>query len=126
LKKIEANDLLEPKQEFSTKKSTLIILSGIFLLMIGIFLLNYSIVNIQDIQQSINTTNVSLDQIWNFDGSNRWWKNAIDTLFLPLFGVFTSLAGVVLFTYPVLNVINRKKTLKSISYETKDSFDNEN
>ena len=96
-------------------------LLGVLLLVIGIILLNHSISTIQDKQQTLNNVAVPLEQMSNYDGSASWWKNAYDTLFLPLSSVFVALSGIILSTQPIITAIQRKKELKNFSENVKQS-----
>jgi hypothetical protein len=52
-------------------------LLGILFLVIGISLLGYSVFTIQDYEQLPNSTDMTLEQMWHYDGSLTWWKTHI-------------------------------------------------
>jgi hypothetical protein len=96
-------------------------LLGVLLLVIGIFLLNHSIYTIQDNEQPLNSVAVPLEQMSNYDGSLSWWKKAYENLFLPLTSVFLTLSGIILSTQPIITAIQRKKELKNLPLNVKQS-----
>ena len=71
--------------------------------MVGVSLLGYSVSVIQDYEQLSSSADLTLEQMWHFDGSFSWWRNACFTLFLPLTAVFVTLGGVVLVTQPLMS-----------------------
>jgi hypothetical protein len=76
--------------------------TGALFLVIGISLLTYSVSAIQDNEQFSNSTDSTLEQMWHYDGSLQWWKNAYTTLFLPLTSVFVTFGGFVLVSQTLL------------------------
>jgi hypothetical protein len=85
-------------------------LLGILLLAGGVCLFGYSISAIQSEQMS-SGTDLNLEQMWNYDGSLGWWRNAYFTLFLPLTAVFVTLGGVVLVSQQLLTRLRHKSVL---------------
>ena len=86
-------------------------LLGILFLVIGVSLLGYSISAIQDHEQLSNSADLALEQMWKYDGSLRWWRNAYVTLFLPLTAAFLTLGGVVLVSQPLLTRLRHKSVV---------------
>jgi hypothetical protein len=86
-------------------------LLGILFLIIGISLLVYSISAINNSEQLSSSTDLTLEQMWHYDGSLLWWRNACITLFLPLTAVFVTLGGIVLVTQPLLTRLRHKSVL---------------
>ena len=86
-------------------------LLGILFLVIGVSLLVYSISAIQDHEQLSNSADFALEQMWNYDGSLRWWRNSYVTLFLPLTAAFLTLGGVVLVSHPLLTRLRHKSVV---------------
>jgi hypothetical protein len=82
-------------------------LLGILFLIIGVSLLGYSI-TIKDYEQSPNSTDTTLKQIWYYNGSLTWWTKAFFTLFLPFTSVFIILSGVILVIQPILAKLRHK------------------
>jgi hypothetical protein len=86
-------------------------LLGILFLVIGISLLGYSISAMPSSEQVSNSADLMLEQMWHYDGSLQWWRNAWVTLFLPLTAVFVTLGGVVLVIQPLLTRLRHKSVL---------------
>ncbi len=92
---------------------------GILLLLLGVSLLGYSISAIQEREQVLNSANLSLEEMWHYEGSLRWWRNAYVSLFLPLTSVFVALGGFVLLSQPLLTRLHRKNVLENFSENVK-------
>jgi hypothetical protein len=86
-------------------------LLGILFLVIGVSLLVYSISAIHNSEQVSSSADLTLEQMWHYDGSLLWWRNAWVTLFLPLTAVFMTFGGVVLVTQPLLTRLRHKSAL---------------
>ena len=85
-------------------------LLGVLFLVIGVSLLVYSVSAIQ-VEQLSNSADLSLEQMWHYDGSFSWWRNAYFTLFLPLTSVFVTIGGVILVSQPILTRLRHKSML---------------
>jgi hypothetical protein len=85
-------------------------LLGVLFLVIGVSLLVYSVSAIQAEQLS-NSADLSLEQMWHYDGSFSWWRNAYFALFLPLTSVFVTIGGVILVSQPLLTRLRHKSVL---------------
>jgi len=80
-------------------------LKGILLLICGVCLLWYSVVAIQQREHVLNSADLSLSEMWNYEGSLAWWTNACVTLFLPLTSVFITFAGIFLVSKPLMRLL---------------------
>ena len=93
---------------FSKNRFRVSTLLGILFLVVGVSLLGYSVSVIQDYGQLSSSADLTLEQMWHYDGSLSWWRNAYFTLFLPLTSVFVTLGGVVLVTQPLMSKLRHK------------------
>jgi hypothetical protein len=84
------------------KQLQLIALLGILFLVIGTGMFGYSLNLIAENEQTLNSTNITLDQLWNFENSINWWKNVSVTLILPLTSVFIFIGGITLSTQAIM------------------------
>lgn len=91
------------------KQLQLIALFAILLLVIGTGMFGYSLNLLTENEQTLNSTDVTLDQLWNFESSINWWKNVCLTLILPLTSVFILIAGVTLSAQAILQTIKNQK-----------------
>ena len=76
-----------------SKRLKLAALLGILLLISGIGLFGYSLSIIKQHEQTLSTTEMTLTELWNYESSINWWRNAYLTLFLPLTAVFITISG---------------------------------
>ncbi len=107
----EVKDMAKPNVLLTKHRFRVSALLGILLLVIGVSLLGYSISAIQDHEQLSNIADLALEQLWNYDGSLRWWRNVYVTLFLPLTAAFLTLGGVVLVSQPFLTRLRHKRVV---------------
>jgi hypothetical protein len=91
------------------KQLQLIALFGLLMLVIGTGMFGYSLILLTENEQTLNSTDVTLDQLWNFESSINWWKNVCVTLILPLTSVFILIAGVTLSAQAILQTIKNQK-----------------
>ena len=96
---------------------------GVLLLVIGVSLLGYSISTIQESEHLLTSTELSLEELWHYEDSFRWWRNAYVTLFLPLTAVFMALGEIVLFSQPILTMLRRKSVLDIFSENLEPASD---
>jgi len=110
-KRREAKDMAKLVGVFTKNRFRVSALLGILFLVVGVSLLGYSVSAIQDYGQLPNSADLTLEQMWHYDGSFSWWRNAYVTLFLPLTSVFVTLGGVVLVTQPLMTKLRHKSVL---------------
>ena len=79
------------------------------MLVIGTGMFGYSLNLLTENEQTLNSTDVTLDQLWNFESSINWWKNVCLTLILPLTSVFIIIAGVTLSAQAILQTLKNQK-----------------
>jgi len=96
---------------FRKNRFSIYALLGILFLVVGVSLLGYSVSVIQDYEQLSNSADLTLEQMWHYDGSFSWWRNAYFTLFLPLTSVFVTLGGVILVTQSLMSKLHHKSVL---------------
>lgn len=87
----------------------LIALFGLLMLVIGTGMFGYSLNLLTENEQTLNSTDLTLDQLWNFESSINWWKNVCVTLILPLTSVFILIAGVTLSAQAILQTLKNQK-----------------
>jgi len=101
------------------KQTQLITLFGISLLIIGTSMFSYSLYLIEQNEHTLTTTEVTLDQLWNFESTTNWWRNVSVTLILPLTSVFMLIAGITMSSQALLQALKNRKTPKPNLENTK-------
>jgi len=100
------------------KRLQLTILFGILLSLVGTNIFGYSFILIEEQEQTVNPTEVTLNQLLNFENSKIWWKNVCVNLIFPLTSVFIFIGGITLFSQGVLqHVKNKKNTITKLQNE---------
>ena len=92
---------------------------GVLFLVIGVSLLGYSISAIQEREQLLNCADLTPEEMWHYEGSLRWWRNAYVTVFLPLTVIFVALGVVGLVYQPLLARVHRKSALETFADNVK-------
>jgi len=92
---------------------------GVLFLVVGVSLLGYSISAIQEREQLLNSADLTPDEMWHYEGSLRWWRNAYVTVFLPLTVVFVALGVVGLVSQPLLTRLHQKSVLETFADNVK-------
>ena len=70
----------------------------------------HSLSLLSETEQTLNSTNVTLDQLWNFESSLDWWKNVCVTLVFPLTSVFIFFTGITLSAQAISQSIKNQRT----------------
>ena len=104
---------------FKSNRFRLAAVTGVVLLVVGVSLLGYSISAIQEREHMLNSADLTLEEMWHYEGSLQWWRNAYITLFLPLTAVFLALGGICLISQPLVTRIHRKSVLDNFSENVK-------
>ena len=107
-KRLGTKNMAKPNGLFTKLRFRMPALLGILFLVIGVSLLGYSVFTVQDYEQLQNNTEMTLEQMWHYDGSIIWWTNAYFTLFLPLISVFMTLSGLILVIQSLLERLRHK------------------
>ena len=92
---------------------------GVLFLVIGVSLLGYSISAIQEREQLLNSADLTPEEMWHYEGSLRWWRNAYVTVFLPLTVVSVALGAVGLVSQPLLTRLHHKSVLETFADNVK-------
>jgi hypothetical protein len=90
-------------------------LMGVLFLVVGVSLFGYSISAIQEREQMLNSADLTTEEMWQYEGSLSWWRNAYVTVFLPLTVVFVALGVIGLFSQPLLTRLHQKNVLETFA-----------
>jgi hypothetical protein len=92
---------------------------GVMFIVIGVSLFGYSLYAIQERKQLLNSADLTSDEMWRYEGSLLWWRNAYVTVFLPLTAVFVALGVVGLVSQPLLTRLHKKTVLEKFADNVK-------
>jgi len=92
---------------------------GVLFLVVGVRLLGYSISEIQERELMLNCADLTPEEMWHYEGSLRWWRNAYVTVFLPLTAVFIALGLIGLVSQPLLTRLHHKSVLETFADNVK-------
>jgi hypothetical protein len=86
---------------------------GVLFLVVGVSLLGYSISAIQEREQLLKSADLTPEEMWQYEGSLSWWRNAYVTVFLPLTVIFVALGAIGLVSQPLLTRLHQKSVLET-------------
>ena len=92
---------------------------GVMFLVIGVSLFGFSLSAIQEREQLLNSADLTIEEVWKYEGSLRWWRSAYVTVFLPLTVVFVAFGVVGLVSQPLLARLHRKNVLEAFAENVK-------
>ena len=92
---------------------------GVLFLVVVVSLLGYSISAIQEREQIVNSADLTPEEMWHYEGSLSWWRNAYVTMFLPLTMVFMALGVVGLVSQPLWTRLHQKSVLENFADNVK-------
>jgi len=67
----------------------------------------------------LTRTELTIEELWHYECSLQWWRNAHVTLFLPLTAVFITLGYIIMFSKQLLTLLCRKSDLDIFSENLK-------
>jgi hypothetical protein len=92
---------------------------GVLFLVVGVSLFGYSISAIQEREQMLNSADLTPEEMWRYEGSLSWWRNAYVAVFLPLTVVFIALGVAALISQPLLTRLHHKNVLETFAENVK-------
>jgi uncharacterized membrane protein len=92
---------------------------GVLFLLVGVSLLGYSLSAIQEREQILNNADLTPEEMWRYEGSLSWWRNAYVAVFLPLTTVFIALGAISLVSQPLLTRLHQKSVLETFADNVK-------
>jgi hypothetical protein len=104
--------MLGLKNPFRGKQSGVVVLIGILFLVIGGGLWGYSLYSIYEREHRLGTGTLTHEEAWRWEGSLVWWKNAYNTLFLPLSVGLIVLGITIMASRPLTTMLRRKRFSK--------------
>ena len=92
---------------------------GFMFLVIGVSIFGYSLYAIQEREQLLNSADLTIDEIWRYEGSLRWWRSTYAKVFLPLTVIFVAFGVVGLISQPLLARLHRRSALEVFAENVK-------
>ena len=75
------------------KQLNLSVWIGLLLIIAALSILLYSIIALKGNEIMLTTQNLSIEEVWRYEGAIQWWKNVYMTLIIPGTAVLT-LSGI--------------------------------
>ena len=70
------------------KKNHLTAWVGVLLIIAALAIWLYSIIELKS-NEIMLTTQLSIEEVWRYEGAIKWWKNAYVIVVLPIIGILT-------------------------------------
>ncbi|MCJ7614347.1 hypothetical protein MUO71_06270 [Candidatus Bathyarchaeota archaeon] len=96
-------------------RSRLTVLTAILLLTAGCSIWLYTNSVIQGHTQLLNSSNLTPEEVWNYEGALQWWTNTYATTIMPLTAVMITAGFVTLVGPMVWTRIQRRYALKTFT-----------
>ena len=93
------------------KKTNLTKWIGLLLITAALIIWLHSIIEIKSNEIMLANQNLSIEEVWAYEGALQWWKNAYVTAILPTTGILT-ISGIATLITPQLFGFAQKITLK--------------
>jgi hypothetical protein len=105
----------------------LMALTAILLLITGFSTLLYTTTAIQGYTQMLNSSQLTAEEMWSYEGSLQWWQSTYTTTILPLTAVMITAGFVTLLGPTTLTKIQQRYAIKTFTDElelaSKEKFD---
>ena len=93
------------------KKVNLTLYIGLFLITIAMSIWLYSLIELRSNEIMLTTQNLSIEEVWRYEGALQWWKNLYTTAIIPTTAVLTFSGIAVLLSQQILNHFSQKYAL---------------
>lgn len=98
-----------------TNRIKLSILAAIFLMVAGFSFWLYTTSVIQNQTQILNSSNLTQEEIWSYEGSLQWWQTTNNTTVTPITTIMIT-AGLASLIAPIAwTKMHQRQTLKAFS-----------
>jgi hypothetical protein len=99
------------------KKMNFTVLLGLALIILGLSIWIFSVIEIKSNELILTTQNVRIEEIWQAEGALQWWNNFYATTIIPATTILT-LAGIATILSPkLLNSPKQKHALNNFEKE---------
>ncbi len=71
------------------KKNNFIMWVGLLLIVAALIIWFCSIIELKSNEIMLTTQNLSMQEVWRYEGALQWWENAYFTVVLPVAGILT-------------------------------------
>jgi hypothetical protein len=98
-----------------TNRQQLIVLTSVLLIIVGLSIWLYATSVIQEHEQLLNTSSLTQEEIWTYEGALQWWKTTSATTVTPVVVIMTTAGFVGLLGPTVWGRIHQKQAFKAFT-----------
>lgn len=103
------------------KKHNLTVLIGLILTISALSIWIYSIIELKSNEIMLTTQNLSIKEVWRYEGALQWWKNFYTTTIIPATTILT-LSGIATILSPqLLSRFKQKTALNQFENKIKEA-----
>ena len=104
-------------QLINTKKLNLTVLIGLTLIILGLSIWVFSVIELKSNELIMANQNVRIEEFWQAEGALQWWNNFYATIIIPATTILT-LSGIATILSPkLINIPKQKHALNNFEKE---------
>ena len=81
---------------------------GLILIIAALSIWIYSITELKSNEIMLTTQNLSIEEVWQYEGALQWWNNTYTTTIIPLTAILTTLGVATLLRKRLLDTLAKK------------------
>jgi len=105
------------------KKLNLTVWIGLLLIISALSIWIYSIIELKSNEIMLTTQNLSIEEVWRYEGALQWWKNVYVTAILPTTAVLILSGTVTLLSQQLFSHFTQKNVLSKLETNIKQACD---
>ena len=102
------------------KKLNLTVWVGLLLIIAALSIWLYSIIELKGNEIMLTTQNLSIEEVWRYEGALQWWKNAYTTAIIPATAILT-ISGIATILSQQLRGFSQKDALSKLEENIKQA-----
>lgn len=106
-----------PKNLKKINQFRLTVLTAILLLIAGFSIWLYTTSVIHGYTQILDSSKLTIEEIWSYEGALKWWKSIYTTTILPLTAIMITVGIITLLGPPLWTRIQQRYVLKTFTDE---------
>ena len=107
----------------NNKKLNLTVCIGLLLIMSALIIWLYSIIELKSNEIMLTTQNLSIEEVWQYEGALQWWKNVYVTAIIPATVILTLSGTITILSQKLFNRFTQKDTFSKLEKNIKQACD---
>jgi hypothetical protein len=103
------------------KKTNLTVWIGLLIITAALIIWFCSTIELKSNEIMLTTQNLSIEEVWRYEGALQWWRKAYITAILPTTGILT-ITGIALISTPKILGFVKESTLRKLDSTSVEVF----